>query len=533
MGQISLLSVFLLLSISVLAQTEVELRTDGIVVPRTTTGAVSNPVEGMLIYDTSVNAFRYYDGTGWQGIGDGSGSGGAFQDAGSVVNQVGDVGSDDFIFGRSDLPTNGEVFIDTFFFYDQSKGAFRSGHILINRNWSPDSIGFGSHAWGRNTKGSGGFSTAFGLETSAEDFLSTAWGNNTRAMRNGSTAWGISSQANESYSTAWGESTQANGSRSSAWGRSTKATGRFSTSWGQQTEANGNTSTAWGGLTQANGFLSTAWGENSIANGTNSTAVGKDAIANGENSFVIGQYNDTLVSIGSGVISTSPLFIIGNGESGTGNESNAMVVRKDGHVGIGDNDPDKFLTLFGTNDNNTADMAITSQDALIELGLGEGGPHGIIFGDDGLGEGLKLVYRTASNSLDIELGADFSSSPDIFSLHESGNLTIAGNLTENSDRRLKKDISVIKNAGEIVDRLSGYRYNWKEDIRGTRTQIGLIAQELQEVLPELVYEDEQGVLSVDYTSIIPLLIESIKTERSKSLELEKRIEKMERKMMKD
>jgi len=51
------------------AQTEIELRTDGIVVPRTTTAAVTNPVEGQLIYDTDADAFRYYDGTTWQSIG--------------------------------------------------------------------------------------------------------------------------------------------------------------------------------------------------------------------------------------------------------------------------------------------------------------------------------------------------------------------------------------------------------------------------------------------------------------------------------
>ena len=73
----SLISVFaiFLTVLTIQAQSEIELHPDGIVVPRTTTGAVSNPVEGMLIYDTSVNAFRYYDGSNWQSVGTGGAGG--------------------------------------------------------------------------------------------------------------------------------------------------------------------------------------------------------------------------------------------------------------------------------------------------------------------------------------------------------------------------------------------------------------------------------------------------------------------------
>jgi len=56
---------FLCLTIIASAQTEIELRPDGIVVPRTTPAAVVSPVEGMLIYDADVDAFKYYDGSTW------------------------------------------------------------------------------------------------------------------------------------------------------------------------------------------------------------------------------------------------------------------------------------------------------------------------------------------------------------------------------------------------------------------------------------------------------------------------------------
>jgi len=53
-------------SLTLLAQTEIELRTDGIVVPRTDTSSVTNPTEGMMIYDTNLNTYVFYDGTQWQ-----------------------------------------------------------------------------------------------------------------------------------------------------------------------------------------------------------------------------------------------------------------------------------------------------------------------------------------------------------------------------------------------------------------------------------------------------------------------------------
>jgi len=61
------------LSLSLSGQTELELRIDGIVVPRTTPVAVVSPVEGMLIYDTDIDAFKYYDGTSWLTVGGGTG----------------------------------------------------------------------------------------------------------------------------------------------------------------------------------------------------------------------------------------------------------------------------------------------------------------------------------------------------------------------------------------------------------------------------------------------------------------------------
>jgi len=85
-----------------------------------------------------------------------------------------------------------------------------------------------------------------------------------------------------------------------------------------------------------------------------------------------------------------------------------------------------------------------------------------------------------------------------------------------SDIRLKVNITDIVDALEIVTKLQGKSYEWKsEDVpkdgQGPRRVIGLIAQEVYTVIPEVVHEDkETGLLSISYTELIPVLIEAFK-----------------------
>ena len=78
-----------------------------------------------------------------------------------------------------------------------------------------------------------------------------------------------------------------------------------------------------------------------------------------------------------------------------------------------------------------------------------------------------------------------------------------------SDEKLKKDISTIDDALDKVKQLRGVDYTWKQSEEKSK---GVIAQELQEVFPELVTESESG-LSVNYNGIIGVLIEAIKEQQ--------------------
>ena len=87
-----------------------------------------------------------------------------------------------------------------------------------------------------------------------------------------------------------------------------------------------------------------------------------------------------------------------------------------------------------------------------------------------------------------------------------------------SDRRWKENIVRIENPLDKISKIGGYTFDWKElTEEEKRTQhgneghdVGVIAQEVKEVLPEVVKERDNGYLAVDYEKLVPLLIESIK-----------------------
>lgn len=104
-----------------------------------------------------------------------------------------------------------------------------------------------------------------------------------------------------------------------------------------------------------------------------------------------------------------------------------------------------------------------------------------------------------------------------------------------SDRNLKKNIQRIKNSMNKVNRLRGVYYNWADSAREidgsdltTNVQVGLLAQDLQAVLPEVVMDIHNGrYLGVKYDGVIPLLIEALKEIDAKGFNIEQEEEEEE------
>lgn len=112
----------------------------------------------------------------------------------------------------------------------------------------------------------------------------------------------------------------------------------------------------------------------------------------------------------------------------------------------------------------------------------------------------QVLYKNASNLVTGSVNLTF----------DGTNLVCGGTVTANSDESLKTNITHIDNAlGKVID-LRGVEFDYKET--GDHS-IGLIAQEVEEVLPDLVYESEDGIKSVAYQNIVAVLIEAVKEQQ--------------------
>jgi hypothetical protein len=101
-----------------------------------------------------------------------------------------------------------------------------------------------------------------------------------------------------------------------------------------------------------------------------------------------------------------------------------------------------------------------------------------------------------------------------YKLYVSGTIYATGNITANSDLTLKKNLTIIENPIDKLMQLNGYAYQWKSD---DSHQYGVIAQEVEKILPYAVSTGNDGIKGVSYNQIIPVLIEAVK-EQKKELE---------------
>lgn len=102
----------------------------------------------------------------------------------------------------------------------------------------------------------------------------------------------------------------------------------------------------------------------------------------------------------------------------------------------------------------------------------------------------------------------------------TGNTITGVNVNTTSDARLKTEIKKLDNANELLSQLEGVSYTL---IETNKKSIGLIAQEVEKVVPEVVSTDEDGFKSIAYGNIVALLIEAIKEQDKRIKELEDKL----------
>ncbi len=354
-----------------------------------------------------------------------------------------------------------------------------------------------SVAFGSITTASGSASFTTGVTTTATQTGAVAMGSFTEALGSSSFAMGASSSATGPNSTAFGSGTTASGFASFATGSLTSAGGSRSFSFGIQTNADGDHAIAGGNNTFAGGENSVALGTSSQSFGNHSFSTGTGVIAHSNSEFVIGRYTELYTpSSSNGVAGTDRLFVVGNG-TGLSNRNNAITVLKNGNTGIGTSEPQERLHVANGR----------------------------------LRIGTETVEDTGSNRLEWNCGL-FPDTDDSFQLGGSALRWEAVWATDGtintSDRREKKDIQNLDyGLGEILN-LKPVRFRWKaKSEQGEK--LGLIAQDVLEVIPEVVKthefvttgegehttleKKELDRLGVYYTDLIPVLIKAIQEQQ--------------------
>ena len=226
----------------------------------------------------------------------------------------------------------------------------------------------------------------------------------------------------------------------------------------------------------------------------------------------------TLIKLGTSV-NTSEIEAreVGGGQSlvlSSVNSADHLVIDGSGNVGIGTDSP---TVKFEISESGAANLRLTS-------GVSDGDVVAAVIsfsnaaGSGGVQGRIENV-ATEDNDTVFKFYNDSGTSAKM-TLNPNGNMTIAGTLTQNSDASLKENVKEIDNALSKVKQLQGVEFN---KIGNNKKEIGVIAQDVEKVLPELVLE-EDGVKSVAYGNITAVLIEAIKEQQEQIEQLKKQIQ---------
>jgi hypothetical protein len=212
--------------------------------------------------------------------------------------------------------------------------------------------------------------------------------------------------------------------------------------------------------------------------------------------------------------------------NGASNMAQHMVIRDTGNVGIGTTNPGAKLEIEGdATADDTAQLIVASggvdNNAIIHFTDDDGGQVNAIGALEGnmltFASQNELVFKTDTSSIlgNTNTRMTIDSSGDVgigdttpsYKLDVAGTIRATGDVIAFSDVRVKENIKTIKSSLDKVSRLRGVEFN---KIGEDEKSIGVIAQEIEKVIPEVVKTDDEGMKSVAYGNISGLLIEAIK-----------------------
>jgi len=321
---------------------------------------------------------------------------------------------------------------------------------------------------------------------------SVAFGNNTQASGDVSFAAGINTMASGTNATALGGGTQATGQAATSLGSGSVSGADYATAGGQNSTATAQHATAIGDAVSADGIAATAFGSETEATGSRSTAIGFAGKASGLYALATGNATEA-----SGKASTA----LGSVTQATAKWATAL--------GVGTEASGEASTALGSN-------TIAATDHSVSLGA------------------WNDANRTKDNTLIVAGNGSFNngtvSRSDALVLESNGDLTIAGNLTQNSDRRLK---TAIRSLGDgtlaKLRRLRPVRYEFQnQKTHPSGEQIGLIAQDVRTEFPALVDGEDGDALSLSYSKLTAVLIKGLQEHQSMVDSLKGRVQRLEK-----
>ena len=163
-------------------------------------------------------------------------------------------------------------------------------------------------------------------------------------------------------------------------------------------------------------------------------------------------------------------------------------------------------------DNGSGGLRVGAASHELELYCGGSDPMKFITG--GISGNERLRLETAGD------------------LHCDGDVIAAS--TTISDKRLKDNIITIDNGLSLINQIRGVKFDWNKGSRKGQKDIGLIAQEVEKVLPELVREkkmaliDDKEYLTVDYDKMVAVLVEAVKEQQVQIEELKEDIKELKK-----
>jgi hypothetical protein len=267
---------------------------------------------------------------------------------------------------------------------------------------------------------------------------------------------------------------------------------------------NGMGATGWGSF--AAGAYNRASGAGAVAIGFHNAAgrldLDESSIPTGGNTTNLGQF-----AVGYGTQATGHVaFSAGQGTTASGNFSTAM---------------GESTTASG--DNSTAMGESTTASDFGSTVIGQFNSSGSTVTNS------ATAFNTANTAFVIGNGTASNAKSDAFKVMFNGDATVSndlivsGDVVVSSDARLKSNIVSLGSTLSRLLLIDGKSYTMKKD---GKQKIGVLAQDIQKVFPELVSTDDRDMLAVNYQGLVPVLINALKEQDDKISRLENLVQKL-------